>query len=52
LLNEPHSDKELEAIRDSLRRGRPFGEPGWQATTAARLWLESTVRGALKAQEV
>ncbi|HZL38241.1 MAG TPA: transposase [Tepidisphaeraceae bacterium] len=43
-VNEPQTDKELEAIRESLRRGRPFGEPGWQAATATRLRLESTFR--------
>ncbi|HZL38132.1 MAG TPA: transposase [Tepidisphaeraceae bacterium] len=43
-VNERQTDKELEAIRESLRRGRPFGEPGWQAATAARLGLESTFR--------
>jgi hypothetical protein len=29
-------------LRESLRRGRPFGNAAWQSRTAARLGLEST----------
>ena len=31
-------------IRQSVKRGRPYGEPGWQARTAAALGLEHTFR--------
>ena len=43
-VNRPQSQKELTALRESLRRGRPFGEPAWQAETAARLGLQGTFR--------
>ena len=43
-VNEPQTEKELTAIRESVKRGRPFGEPVWQTATAARLNLESTFR--------
>jgi putative transposase len=43
-INEPQSAKELAALRESLRRGRPFGDAAWQSRTAARLGLESTFR--------
>ena len=35
---------ELEALRLSVTRGRPYGEPRWQKRTANRLGLESTLR--------
>ena len=35
---------EQEAIRQSVKRGRPYGDPGWQARTAAGLGLEHTFR--------
>ncbi len=41
-LNRPQTEAELEAIRISVRRGRPFGAPGWQRRTAKRLGLEPT----------
>jgi len=43
-VNEPQTAKELAALRESARRGRPFGGPAWQAETAARLRLQSTFR--------
>jgi putative transposase len=43
-VNEPQTEKELAALHESARRGRPFGDPVWQAKTAARLKLESTFR--------
>ena len=43
-VNDPGSATELEALRTSGRRGRPFGEPGWTELTVARLGLESSVR--------
>jgi len=35
---------ELEAVRASLKRSSPFGEPRWQQRTAKALALESTLR--------
>ena len=43
-VNEPQSQKELQALRESLKRGRPFGEPAWQASAAKRLGLRATFR--------
>ncbi len=43
-VNEPQSETELAAVREATRRGRPFGDPTWQAATAARLNLQSTFR--------
>jgi len=43
-VNEPQTLPELDALRQSLDRGRPFGETVWQRRTAARLGLESTLR--------
>ena len=43
-VNDPQTEKELAALRESIKRGRPFGEPVWQARTAAQLNLESTFR--------
>jgi putative transposase len=35
---------EEDAIRRSVRRGQPFGQPDWQAETTSRLGLQSTSR--------
>jgi putative transposase len=44
LVNEPQTATELEALRASVQRGRPYGSPRWQKRTAQRLGLESTFR--------
>ena len=44
LVNRPHTDAELEALRRSVVRGAPFGAPDWQQRTASDLGLESTLR--------
>jgi putative transposase len=43
-VNNPQTEAELKAIRDSLRRGSPFGEDRWRIKSAAHLGLESTLR--------
>jgi putative transposase len=43
-VNEPLTEAELEAVRTSLVRGRPFGAATWQKRTAAELGLEYTLR--------
>ena len=43
-VNAPQTPAELEALRTSLRRGRPFGQDRWQQATARRLGLESSFR--------
>jgi putative transposase len=44
LVNRAQTDAELNAVRTSLHRGRPFGSESWQKRTAKRLGLESTFR--------
>jgi putative transposase len=36
--------EELESLRRSVQRGRPFGPPKWQKEIAKRLGLESAYR--------
>lgn len=43
-VNQPETETELEALRRSLQRGRPFGSEKWMLTVAKRLGLESTLR--------
>lgn len=43
-VNRPETEAELHDVRRAARRGTPFGEAGWQAETAQRLALESTLR--------
>ena len=38
------TDKELERVRASVARGRPFGDDAWAEKTIRRLHLEHTVR--------
>ena len=43
-VNRAETEGELEALRVSVKRGCPYGEPQWQKRTAKRLVLESTLR--------
>ena len=43
-VNKPLNEKELDAVRLSLKRGRPYGSETWQKRTAKKLDLESTRR--------
>ena len=43
-VNQAQTARELEALRQSVRRGSPFGSEGWSARTVKRLALQSTVR--------
>jgi putative transposase len=43
-VNQPQTEAEVEALRVSLERGRPYGTASWTTATARRLGLESTVR--------
>ena len=42
-VNEPQTQQELDAIRLSVQRGRPFGSVAWQRETAEQLGLEFTL---------
>ena len=44
-VNRPMDKGELKPLQESVRRGRPFGDPRWVAQTAARLGLGNTLRG-------
>ena len=44
LVNAVETEAELESLRKSVQRGRPFGQPDWQKTIAKRLGLESACR--------
>ena len=43
-VNRTDDAQELEALRRSVQRGRPFGQPEWQKEIAKRLGLESAYR--------
>lgn len=43
-VNRAETDAELEAVRISLERGRPFGAAAWQQRISARLGLEASLR--------
>lgn len=43
-VNRSQGASELEALRTSVQRGRPFGEDGWVRRMAKRFDLESTLR--------
>jgi putative transposase len=43
-VNEPLSASDLQRLRHSVSRGRPFGDESWTATTAERLGLGSCLR--------
>jgi putative transposase len=44
LVNRPLRDPDLEAIRTSIARGRPFGSENWMRRMCKRLGLEFTMR--------
>ena len=43
-VNEPLSAGDLQRLRNSVSRGRPFGDELWTQATAIRLGLESCLR--------
>lgn len=44
LVNHAQSASELEALRLSVQRGRPFGEDAWMKRIVKRFGMESTLR--------
>jgi putative transposase len=44
LVNEPQTEREVQAIRASIARGAPYGSERWQNRAARELGLESTLR--------
>jgi putative transposase len=43
-VNQADNEKELSALRQSIERGRPFGNPDWQTKIAQQFGLDSTYR--------
>jgi putative transposase len=43
-IDQPVFDHELTTLRMCVNRQQPFGAEAWQATIAAALGLESTLR--------
>jgi putative transposase len=43
-VDTPVSEDELAAIRTSVRRGRPLGDPAWARGTTERIGLRATLR--------
>jgi putative transposase len=43
VVNTPHTEEELAALRNSVNRQCPFGAVDWVATTATELGLEASV---------
>ena len=43
-VNRADNERELEALRRSVQRGRPYGATEWQRRIAKRLGLESSYR--------
>ena len=43
-VNEPQTEGELEALRESIKRGRPYGSETWQRATADQLGLEASLK--------
>ena len=43
-VNRPQTEPELERLRQSIARGRPYGDGSWVEQTAQRLGLEASLR--------
>ena len=43
-VDRPETPLEIEALRRSVQRGTPYGEPAWVAAMADRFTLRSTLR--------
>jgi hypothetical protein len=43
-VNEPQTEAELEAIRQSVNRGRPYGGDDWQKEAVERMGLQAILR--------
>lgn len=46
IVNRPQTEAELARMRQSVEKGRPYGEAGWMDRTVERLGLQPTLRGA------
>ena len=44
LVNQPQTEAEVAAVRESIRRGKPYGSERWTNLAATKLGLQSTLR--------
>lgn len=51
-VNRPQGETELNALRASVNRERPFGDDAWVRTTAQNLSLESSLKPAGRRAEI
>jgi putative transposase len=52
LVNRVMTEKELEKVRVSMERGRPYGSEGWVRAAVGELGMEHTVRGEGRPRKV
>jgi putative transposase len=50
-LNKPQTAGEEHAMKECIRRGRPYGSEAWTKQTAAKLGLESSLRARGRPRE-
>jgi putative transposase len=43
VVNAPHTEEEIAAVRNCVNRQCPFGSPDWVAQKAVELGLEQTI---------
>jgi putative transposase len=43
-VNAPQTEAELEAVRECIRRRRPYGDSAWRERAARQLGLEASLR--------
>ena len=43
-VNEAQTEAEVEALRECIRRRRPYGDETWTEQTARRMGLEASLR--------
>jgi putative transposase len=43
-VNEPQTEAEVEALRECIRRRRPYGDDAWSQRTARQMGLEASLR--------
>ncbi len=51
-VNRPETDEELEALRQGVTRGLPYGDATWRQQAASRLKLESSLRDPWRPRRV
>jgi putative transposase len=51
-VNRPQDERELDWLRQCVRRGRPYGDEAWVRRTAVKLGLESSLRAVGRPKKV